>query len=87
MQQYFEHQNKIDIIKNKQTDLHSIIIKINKREFKKLIKHDFCTPEYYFDKTKDKKTITLAKVAIFVGIIGIVVMVILYLLSRQGNIQ
>ena len=57
-------------------DLPYLDIKVNKKNFRKLIKRDFCTKGYFFEKNKDKKSMFYSKYTLIVGIIAIIVAIL-----------
>lgn len=82
--EYFENNTnplKYDLFKEHQK-LPFVDISINKQNFRKLRKRNFCTKEYFFEKNKDKKTINISKWALFITSIGIIVTIIIALLKK-----
>lgn len=89
--EYFDVANNLDNnhLFKEHEKLPYWVIKVNKRNFNKFIKRDFCTEEYFFEKNKDRKNTSRVKTGNILKIIGIVIAIlipfIIYFLSKAAS--
>ena len=79
--EYFKRSvdtQKYDLFKEHK-DLLFMNISLNKRNFKKLIKQDFCTKQHFFEINKDRINVRRWKIGL---ILGILVSFIIFILAQ-----
>lgn len=78
---YFEKSDglrEIKIFDNPEyKDLPYLDISIDKRKFKRLKKRKYLAQEYYFEKSKDKKNISLSEISILIAILAVIITLLL----------